>query len=415
MSNKRLDGTTYSSDGETGTWDTDLLTDNWDSLSLQLNYTQAEATNSFIDGAKASGTITITSYAAAHLTTATPSGTIAFGTPDEGDTVRFDNFPTDDPGSSITFTYVAAAPGANEFSDADELAALINGLTDVSAVNVAGTITLTAQTAGAAMNDASVHGTGTWAALVVTFSGGVDAAVVTVAGHDLVESVDWDSVTNNNTAADNLAAAIDALSEVTAANPAAAIITVKAATIGEDGNTIDTVLTAGAGVTVQQATLAGGLDSDINDTDDEVTIVGHGYESGDKVNFDKLTGTVPTGLTDNTDYWMIAIDEDTIAFADSYAHAIAGTKIDITGAAAGGGSFTLTPVAISGTITLYASNDGENWVALSTPTPVTFSTNSSTLWESVDVTCRYLRVSFAVAQGKSVDASFKVNAKGEAQ
>lgn len=408
MSTKRIDGSTYSSDGATGTWETDLLTDPWDKLSIQLNYTNAEGQTSFDDGVKASGTITVTSFAAAHLTAATGTVTVVDYTQLAGKTV------------TVRSTVLTEGVDWNAATDNDTTAAslelAIEAVADIDSSATNAVITVVAHTKGTVGNGYALATDADPAGLTVSgafLTGGINAAVVTVAGHTLTESTDWNSVTNNNTAADNLAAAIDALSEVTAANPAAAVITVVAAAVGTAGNAYDTSV-SGAGVTVQQATLTGGTDSDINDTDDEITIVGHGYETGDKVNFDKLTGTVPTGLTDNTDYWIIAVDDDTIQLADSYAHAIAETALDIAGAAAGGGTFTLTPTAIGGTVTLYASNDGVHWVAMTSPTPLTISANGSTLWESVDVTARYVRVSWAVTDGSSIDASFKINAKGEA-
>ena len=50
------------------------------------------------------------------------------------------------------FTYVAAAPGANEFSSVAELQALIDGLTDVSATTTGGNIYITAASVGTAGN-----------------------------------------------------------------------------------------------------------------------------------------------------------------------------------------------------------------------------------------------------------------------
>ena len=65
-----------------------------------------------------------------------------------------------------------------------------------------------------------------------------------------------------------------------------------------------------------------------------VNIAGHAFVTLDKV---RLTtgGTLPTGLSTGTDYWIIAYDANNIQFASSVANAVAGTEIDLTGAGTG--------------------------------------------------------------------------------
>ncbi len=57
-------------------------------------------------------------------------------------------------------------------------------------------------------------------------------------------------------------------------------------------------------------------------------------------------GTLPAGLALVTNYWVIAVDVDTIAFATSRANALADTRVDIT-AAAGGGTHTLATAGVA--------------------------------------------------------------------
>ena len=62
----------------------------------------------------------------------------------------------------------------------------------------------------------------------------------------------------------------------------------------------------------------------------------HGYSTGDgPVMFENSGGALPTGISANTDYWVIKVDADEIQIATSYANAIAGTQVDITGAGSG--------------------------------------------------------------------------------
>ena len=72
----------------------------------------------------------------------------------------------------------------------------------------------------------------------------------------------------------------------------------------------------------------------VNTTTDNITAASHGLRTGQIV--DAITASsLPTGLAVNTQYFVIAVDKDTIALATSLANAQAGTKIDLTGAGAG--------------------------------------------------------------------------------
>ncbi len=101
---------------------------------------------------------------------ATISDVITFGAPSDGDTVVFTGLPG---GSPVTFTKQAAAAG-NDFLLIADLTALINSETDLSATDNGTVITITVDTAGVAMNSAVVSGTGSYSALNLTFSGGID-------------------------------------------------------------------------------------------------------------------------------------------------------------------------------------------------------------------------------------------------
>lgn len=71
-----------------------------------------------------------------------------------------------------------------------------------------------------------------------------------------------------------------------------------------------------------------------------VTITSHGYETGQKLTYDDGSGTAATGLTDDTEYWVIKVDANTIKLAESYADAVAGSAVAITGT--GNAAQTLT-------------------------------------------------------------------------
>lgn len=64
------------------------------------------------------------------------------------------------------------------------------------------------------------------------------------------------------------------------------------------------------------------------------------FVSGTKVRF-TTTGTLPTGLSLNTDYWLIRVSATTARIASSYANYVAGTAIAFTDAGTGTHTFTI--------------------------------------------------------------------------
>lgn len=74
-------------------------------------------------------------------------------------------------------------------------------------------------------------------------------------------------------------------------------------------------------------------DTDVDATDNEITMTAHGAVTGyGPVRF-TLQGdasALPAGLAVSTDYWLIVVDENTVKVASSFANALAGTAIDIT-------------------------------------------------------------------------------------
>jgi flagellin-like hook-associated protein FlgL len=80
--------------------------------------------------------------------------------------------------------------------------------------------------------------------------------------------------------------------------------------------------------------------TDVDTTNDDVTISSHGYITGQKLTYDDGGGTALGGLTDGTDYWVIKVDANTIQLAESYSDAIAGIAITLTGTGNASQTFT---------------------------------------------------------------------------
>lgn len=131
-----------------------------------------------IENGVSTATQVVTAYSLSDSngTAATPSGTIAFGSPSDGDTVVV----TGPAGGPYTFTKAADDTGGN-FSTATALASDIDGIVGLSAVNASGTITLTVDQRGTAPNSWTITGTGSYSGLSITFSGGTASTNITAA------------------------------------------------------------------------------------------------------------------------------------------------------------------------------------------------------------------------------------------
>lgn len=90
-------------------------------------------------------------------------------------------------------------------------------------------------------------------------------------------------------------------------------------------------------------------DAAVSVANNTITYTSHGLSTGEIIQL-STTGTLPEGLSVDTDYYVIRSDADTIKLATSSANATAGTAVDIT-AAAGGGTHTIE--ALQSEITRY--------------------------------------------------------------
>lgn len=193
---------------------------------------------SLMSAVKASATVTITSYALLAGETVTVGGTALV----EG----------------VDWT---AAVGNND--TATSLAAAINALAGFDATADGAIVTITAATAGVAGNASTLASTDEVHMTLSgsLFSGGRDAMTITVNGTALVANVGFTAETDNGTTATNLAAAIHALSGVSAA-AVDAVVTVTADAHGVAGNAIALATSYAGAATVSGAFLTGGIAGD---------------------------------------------------------------------------------------------------------------------------------------------------------
>ena len=83
----------------------------------------------------------------------------------------------------------------------------------------------------------------------------------------------------------------------------------------------------------------------VNTTTNRITITAHGYETGQRLTYDNAGATTLSGLADDTDYFVIKIDDNTIQLAETYAEATASTAVPIVLDGTGNSAQTFTPNA----------------------------------------------------------------------
>lgn len=150
----------------------------------------------------------------------------------------------------------------------------------------------------------------------------------------------------------------------------------------------------------------------VNVTNNTATITAHGYLTGLKVQVSN-PGTLPTGISAATDYYVIKVDADTIKFATSQANALAGTAVDIT--AAGAGTNTVEVVTtIAGSVKLQKNNFPNHETAVwfdITSSSQNFTGTTTLNWSLADIGYRQLRAVVTVTSG-TVTVRMRGNAKG---
>lgn len=162
-----------------------------------------------------------------------------------------------------------------------------------------------------------------------------------------------------------------------------------------------------------------GVATEVDPTNNTVTIPSHGLPTGLKGRLTS-TGTLPAGLSTGVDYFIIVVDANTVKFADSLAHAEAGTAVDITGYGATTSVNTFTPTAIAGATIVFqrsnvvvdgaASTDSDDWDDIDDATDIT--TDASVWYTKIGPEFRFFRIGMAITAG-SMTAVHNVLMRGD--
>lgn len=150
-------------------------------------------------------------------------------------------------------------------------------------------------------------------------------------------------------------------------------------------------------------------DSNVNTSTDRITITGHGLVTGLKVTL-TVTGTLPSPLAVLTNYYVIAVDSNTISLATSLANALAGTAINLTTAGSSGVAVVVVPASLDCFVSVNKSNDGLNWLPAFFGLQIVAS--GTDMLEEPDVDYRYLKLNKEV-NGGSVSLQAKIVVIGD--
>lgn len=147
-----------------------------------------------------------------------------------------------------------------------------------------------------------------------------------------------------------------------------------------------------------------GAASDIDLTDNKITYTAHGFSIGLKGQF-TTSGTLPTGISAATDYFVIVVDANTYKIATSLNNANAGTAVDIT--ALGLGEQTFTPTSLAGgSIKLQHRLDSTmDWEDVASSS-VNVTADATETWEKIDPQYGEVRVVLTMTAGQ-IDADVK--------
>jgi hypothetical protein len=154
----------------------------------------------------------------------------------------------------------------------------------------------------------------------------INAYVSSTSAITNTDGTGWTGITAGDVAA--IVTGPDAGHYFVDAGPTTTVATLVEIDLGFDG-------AATTGLTVEQVTW-----SAASIATNQISITAHGYISGDAVVYTSNgAGTTPTGMTVGNVYYIIWINNNTISLASSYANALAGTALTISGGAGAAHTF----------------------------------------------------------------------------
>jgi len=374
---------------------------NIDSAFMQADYSSTTiAAVNFTDGTASTATITVSSYSA--LGAAVGSNTLTVSS----NTTRALKGQTFTLGTKVYREGDMWSVKGSTTLTAVEITNKINADADVntifSATNTLAVITITCRSSGTACNNYALTSS-TNAALTpgaAKFSGGRNNGILVMAGQMLVEGTDFVASSSNALTAKAISDGIQANATLAAVikstyTSGSAVVTATSAVVGAN---IRYGMWSSSYVALAPFApqFSGGTASNIVTASSKLNVTAHSLTTGLAVLYTKSAGTSPGALVANTTYYVIKVDANNFKLASSQANAILGTAVSIaTQTAQGGGSFTLTPLALTGTPAFkwQYSNDNSHWTDMSVSSVTMTSLAAATsVWDFSGINYRYLRL-----------------------
>lgn len=216
-------------------------------------------------------------------------------------------------------------------------------------------------------------------------------------GIPITEGVDFTALTTTTGTASAICTALNANSNITAIitstwTAGSSVVYSTAVIAGTAGNY--TMYTSSYAY-ISTAGFTTGVLSNVVTASSSVYIATHGFTTGFPVLFTTTAGTAPGMLVTGTTYYAIAYDANHVQFATTSALALSGVAVGIsTQTVLGGGTFTVAPLAWSGSASFkwQASNDNVNFfdLPLSSTTITSATTATNFMWDG-EIYYRYLR------------------------
>lgn len=398
---------------------------NIDFLSMQAVYSSAtlsSANLTFSDGRKSTGTITVAtatvgqflanaSTAAFTITNVSYSSAALAGAVLTINGERF----KEGAGGNWTVALVAS-------NTAVSLAAALNASSAFDASASSNVVRATATATGTAPHSWVITSSTPTALSTTTFSNGRDNFKIVIKDQILEAGVSFTPVATASGTAKALSNAIMANTSLSAvlsstwslvSVSSVGVITATASVVGTDANSWALSVVGGNSGLVTLGAFSNGAASGVDLTNDILTISTHGLTTGFPVWPSATSGTLPTGLTSGTTYFIIKNTGSSVKLATSQANALAGTAVDMT-AVTSNGAFKLNPTAFTGAwgFDWQSSNDGVNWFTLPNISSVTYASPDNTMMDG-EINYRYLRIRFNA--GTFGGMNFKVIGNGKSR
>lgn len=294
----------------------------------------------------------------------------------------------------------------------------------VSASTTASTVvTLTCKTTGSACNFYTLVSStnGSLGAGGAVFSGGTDNAVFGINGTMFPQGINWTAAKTASDTARSLSDALMANSAVSAVIKStwtSAGILYATSTLAGSGVNFALYSSSPGALTPSGATMTGGTAPAFALSGSNISVSAHGWTLALPVLYSSGSNVAIGGLTNQTTYYVVPVDANTIKLSSTSAVAQSGVGIVITSTNTQNtaDTYTLAPLAIAGqpNFKWQFSNDGISWldVAVSSVTMSSYvNPSTSTAWDFGTFDYQYLRLNVTGPTAGGILLQVYVNSK----